>query len=139
MFFSKYLLLVMLKSSLTRLSIVNAEYYAYHGVKPEERKLGGKYEVDLDLYYNAQNAILNDDVSDALNYEEAVFCISEIMNGSDNYNLVETLCSEILSMLMDKFAELQMATIRVRKLNAPMRRVIGFIEAEQSIERAASK
>ena len=129
----------MLKSSLTRLSIVDAEYYAYHGVKPEERKLGGKYEVDLDLYYNATNAVLNDDVSDALNYEEAMFCISEIINGSDNYNLVETLCSEILSMLMDKFDELQMATVRVRKLNVPMRRVIGFIEAEQSIERAASK
>jgi dihydroneopterin aldolase len=129
----------MLKSSYTRLSIVDAEYYAYHGVKPEERKLGGKYEVDLDLYYDAKNAILNDDVSDALNYEEAMFCISEVMTGSDNYNLVETLCSEILSMLMDKFAELQMATVRVRKLNVPMRRVIGFIEAEQSVERTTAK
>jgi dihydroneopterin aldolase len=129
----------MLKSSFTRLSIVNAEYYAYHGVKPEERKLGGKYEVDLDLYYNAKNAVLNDDVSDAINYEEAMFCISEVMTGSDNYNLVETLCNEILSMLMDKFTELQMATIRIRKLSVPVRRVIGFIEAEQSIERTASK
>ena len=86
----------MLKSSLTRLSIVNAEYYAYHGVKPEERKLGGKYEVDLDLYYDATSAIVNDDVKYALNYEEAMFCISEVIAGSDNYNLIEAICSDIL-------------------------------------------
>jgi dihydroneopterin aldolase len=125
----------MFKPSLTRLSIVNAEYYAYHGVKSEEKKLGGKYEVDLDLYYDAKAAQLNDDVQDALNYEEAMFCISEVITGSDSYNLVETICSDILTMLMEKFKNLQKATVRVRKLNVPMRRVIGYIEAEQTIER----
>lgn len=126
----------MLRTSLTRLSIINAEYYAYHGVKPEERALGGKYEVDLDLYYDATAAIVNDDVKDALNYEEAMFVISEVIIGADNYNLVEAICNDILSNLMDKFDQLQMATIRVRKLNVPMRRVIGYVEAEQTIERA---
>lgn len=125
----------MLKTSLTRLSIINAEYYAYHGVKPEERTLGGKYEVDLDLYYEATAAIVNDDVKDALNYEEAMFVISEVIIGADNYNLVEAICNDILSNLMDKFDQLQMATIRIRKLTVPMRRVIGYIEAEQTIER----
>lgn len=126
----------MLRTSLTRLSIINAEYYAYHGVKPEERTLGGKYEVDLDLYYDATTAIVNDDVKDALNYEEAMFVISEVIIGADNYNLVEAICNDILSNLMDKFDQLQMATIRIRKLTVPMRRVIGYIEAEQTIERA---
>ncbi len=125
----------MLKTTLTRISIVNAEYYAYHGVKAEERKLGGKYEVDLDLYYDTTAAVVNDDVKDALNYEEAMYCISEVIAGNDNYNLVETICNDILSMLMDKFTELQLATVRVRKLSVPVRRVIAYIEAEQTIER----
>lgn len=125
----------MLKTSLSRLSIINAEYYAYHGVRQEERTLGGKYEVDLDLYYDATTAIVNDDVKDALNYEEAMFVISEVIIGADNYNLVEAICNDILSNLMDKFDQLQMATIRIRKLTVPMRRVIGYIEAEQTIER----
>ncbi|HRP03133.1 MAG TPA: dihydroneopterin aldolase [Candidatus Kapabacteria bacterium] len=126
----------MLKTSLSKLSIINAEYYAYHGVKPEERMLGGKYEVDLELYYDATAAIVNDNVKDALNYEEALFIVSEIMNGEDNYHLVETLCNDILSNLMDKFDQLQVATVRVRKLSAPLRRVVDCIEAEQTIERA---
>ncbi len=125
----------MLKSELVRLSIINAEYYAYHGVKPEEKKLGGKYEVDLDLYYDASTAVVNDDVKDSVNYEEALYCVSEVISGSESYNLVETICSEILNVIMDKFDNLEMATVRIRKHSVPMRRVIAYIEAEQTISR----
>ncbi|GAB1371066.1 dihydroneopterin aldolase [Candidatus Kapaibacterium sp.] len=125
----------MIKSSLTKLSIVNAEYYAYHGVKAEEKKLGGKYEVDLDLHYDATDAILSDDVKNSLNYEEALFCISEVINGVENYDLVETICNDILGSLMDKFPLLITATVKVRKFAVPLRRVIGYIEAEQTMNR----
>lgn len=125
----------MKKTSLMKLSIVNAEYYAYHGVKEEERILGGKYQVDLDMWYDASVAVLKDDVKDALNYEEAMFSISEVLNAEESYYLVETICYEILNSIMEKFSELVKATVRVRKLSVPMRRVIGHIEAEQTIER----
>ena len=124
----------MIKTSLTKLTIKNVEYYAYHGVKEEERKLGGKYQVDVDMYYDAKSAIINDDVNYALNYEEAMFCISSIIT-EENYAWVETIVSEILSGLMDKFDFLQKATVRVRKLTVPMRRAIDYIECEQTIER----
>jgi len=123
----------MKESSLTRLSIRDAEYYAYHGVKTEERELGGKYQIDLDMYYDAKNAVINDDVKYALNYEEAMFCISEVIG--ESYNLVETVASEILNMIADKFPNLVRATVRVRKMNVPIRRVVKCIEIEQSIVR----
>jgi 7,8-dihydroneopterin aldolase/epimerase/oxygenase len=121
-------------TSLTRLGIEGAQFYAYHGVKPEERQLGGKYEVDLDLYYQATNAIINDDVKYAVNYEEAMFCITEVMT-TENYNLVETIASEILNMLMEKFSILVQATVRVRKMNVPISCVVDYIEVEQTMSR----
>lgn len=124
----------MKKTSLIKLSIKNAEYYSFHGVKPEERKLGGKYQVDLDMYYDATKAIINDDVKDALNYEEAMFCISEVIS-NESYNLVETIANEILNMLMEKFPQLESSTVRIRKLCAPIRHVVDCIEVEQTIER----
>ncbi|MFY8161726.1 MAG: dihydroneopterin aldolase [Candidatus Kapaibacteriota bacterium] len=124
----------MFNSSLTKLTIKNVEYYAYHGVKEEERKLGGKYQVDLDMYYDAKAAVINDDVNYAINYEEALFCVSGILT-EENYALVETIASEILSALMDKFDFLMKATVRVRKLTVPMRRAVDYIECEQSVER----
>lgn len=123
-----------IKGSLTRLTIANAVFYAYHGVKDEEQILGGKYEVDLELEYDARQAVLSDDVSNALNYEEAMYCISEVMNG-DACSLMETIVYEILTSLMEKFSALESATVRVRKYSVPMRQPIDFVEAEQSMTR----
>ena len=124
----------MKESTLTKLSIKAAQFYAYHGVRNEEQILGGKYEVDLDMYYDATHAIINDDVNQALNYEEAFFCIEETI-AAENYHLIETLANEILNMLMEKFSTLQKATVRVRKVNVPIRRIVKYIEAEQTITR----
>lgn len=121
-------------SSLTRLTISNAVYFGYHGVRNEEQALGGKYEVDADMYYDSTRAVVSDDVSDALNYEEAVFMIGEIIT-SDPFNLVETIVHEILDSLMDKFPKLMSASVRVRKHAVPVRQYIDFIEVEQSMTR----
>ena len=122
------------QSIATRLTIRNAEFYAYHGVKDEEQTLGGTYQVDADLYYNGIAAVLSDDVNDAVNYEEAMYCIDEIMNG-DPINLIETLAHDILSALLDKFPHLVRATVRIRKMSVPIRHVVGCIEVEQSMSR----
>ncbi|MDQ1265480.1 MAG: 7,8-dihydroneopterin aldolase/epimerase/oxygenase [Bacteroidota bacterium] len=124
----------MKEASLMRLSIKDAEYYAYHGVKAAEKKLGGKYQVDIDAWYDATKAIINDDVKDALNYEEMMFCISEVMN-YDSYSLIETIANEILNMIMEKFPALVKLTVRVRKFTVPMRQIIKFVEVEQTLTR----
>jgi len=124
----------MKEASLLRLSIKDAEFYSYHGVKTEEQSLGGKYQVDLDLFYDATEAIINDEVNSALNYEEAMFCIEEVIAG-ESYNLIETIANEILNLAMEKFPNLAKATVRVRKMNAPIRRVVKYVEAEQSMIR----
>lgn len=127
----------MKEMSLMKLGIKSAEFYAYHGVKNEEQSLGGKYEVDLDLYYRAAEAIIHDDVNNALNYEEAMFCIEEVISG-DSYRLVETIARDILNMAMERFSQLIKATVRVRKMNVPIRRVVKYIEAEQTMTRKDS-
>lgn len=119
---------------LTKLSLHGIKFYAYHGVKKSEKDIGGKYEVDLDLYYDATNAIIHDDVKYAINYEEAVDVISDIIS-EDNYNLIETLASEILNMLMEKFEELKKATIKIRKISVPLKTFTDYVEAEHTIER----
>jgi 7,8-dihydroneopterin aldolase/epimerase/oxygenase len=129
----------MKKASLTKLTIENIQYYGYHGVKKEEKKLGSKYEVDLELYYDARNAAAMDDVSFAVNYEDAMFIISEIMVGDDSYNLIETICEEILNRVMDSFEACQKVTCRVRKYSVPTRRLLDYTQAEQTMERYDEK
>ncbi|MBL7975466.1 MAG: dihydroneopterin aldolase [Candidatus Kapabacteria bacterium] len=118
-----------------RLSISNAQFFAYHGVKQEEKNLGGQYQIDVDLVYDSTQAVLSDDVNVALNYEEAMFCLSEVMNDEDSYNLVETVVYEILNAIFEKFPQVLEATCRVRKMNVPIRQVVDYIEVEQTMQR----
>src|SRR3989339_1365686 len=106
----------MKEASMMRLSIKSAQFYSYHGVKAEEQVLGGKYEVDLDLFYDATQAIVNDDVKYAINYEEAFYCIEEVIGGDEGYNLVETIANEFLYLFFVFFFFFVFFTVRVRKM-----------------------
>lgn len=117
------------QESLTRISIVNAEYFAYHGVRPDEKSLGGRYQVDVDLFYNATAAVVSDNVNDTINYEEVLFYINEVMAG-EPHDLMETLSYDIATGLLDRFEPARQVTARVRKLNVPIQQVMDYVESE---------
>jgi dihydroneopterin aldolase len=119
---------------LTKLTISNATFYAYHGVEKAEKQLGGKYEVDLDLWYNALNAISNDAIGQAINYQNVLFAVSDFIQ-NENYNLIETLAYNILNNIMEQFPLLKRATIRIRKCNVPIRHTVDYVEVEQTTDR----
>lgn len=118
----------------TRLVLSNIEYYAYHGVLSEERRNGARYQVDCEVEYDASNAVVSDDLSDALNYEEVLFRINEHMNG-EPYELIETLCYDIATTIVESFEKVKGVTVRVRKLHVPLQQVIDYVEAEITVTR----
>lgn len=119
----------------TRLSIHSAEYYGYHGVRKEERSLGGRYQVDVEIVYDASQAVMSDDVSDTINYEEVLYRVREHMNGDEPYDLIETLAFDIAASILDTFDVAHSATVRVRKLTVPVQQVLGHVQAEITLNR----
>lgn len=118
----------------TRLVLSNIEYYAYHGVFSEERTNGARYQVDCEVEYDATKAVVSDDLSDALNYHEVLFRINEHMNG-EPYDLIETLCYDIATSIVESFEQVRQATVRVRKLHVPIQQVLDYVEAEITVSR----
>lgn len=121
-------------ASETRLVLSNIEFYAYHGVLTEERRNGARYQVDCEVEYDATKAVVSDDLSDALNYEELLFRINEYMNG-EPYDLIETLAYDIATAIVESFNQVNTATIRVRKLHVPLQQILDYVEAEISVSR----
>jgi len=124
--------------SLTKLKIKNATYYGYHGVAKAEKALGGKYQVDLEIWYNAESAINTDDISYAINYQDVLYSVSDIIQ-NENFNLIETLANEILIVILDRFTVVEKATIKIRKLSASVNQYIDFIEVEGTLDRTETE
>ncbi|MBK6291913.1 MAG: dihydroneopterin aldolase [Ignavibacteria bacterium] len=122
------------QTTLTRLSIVNAEFFAFHGVREEERNLGGRFQVDVDVWYDTMKVVVSDDLSDTVNYEEVLFLVNEHMNG-EPCELIETLSFDMASAIIDRFVAVRQTTVRVRKLNVPIQQVLDHVEAEITVVR----
>lgn len=102
----------------------------------EERRQGARYQVDCELEYDATKAVVSDDLSDALNYEEVLFRINEHMN-SEPCDLLETLAFDIAASVLESFSNVHSCTIRVRKLHIPLQQIMDYVEAEITVRRSS--
>ena len=104
-----------------KLSIIldNLKFYAYHGVLEQERKVGGKYSVDVRLdVKNAENAIYNDELEGTINYADVYNLIKAEMQ--EPSSLLEHIAGRIIEKLFCKFPTIEFAEIKICKRNPPM-------------------
>ena len=110
----------MKRDQLDRVFLERIRCYAYHGVNPEERILGQRFEVDVSLSANLQSAGISDDVGDTISYSDVYRLVREIVEGPPK-NLIESVAEEIAMHLMDRFPLAHDVTVTVRKPEAPIR------------------
>lgn len=93
-------------------------FYAYHGVLPQERVVGGEYSVSLRVYVNLSTAMELDMVEMTLDYSEIYKVIQhEMLTPSD---LLEHLAGRLGQAVMDAFPQISEVNLSVVKLNPPM-------------------
>lgn len=112
--------------------LVNAAFYARHGVHSEEQLLGGRYEVDAELWLDLRDAAATDDIGKTVNYQGAYDAIREVMAGGSTC-LIEALACEIASRLMQAFPVLESVVVKVRKRSVPLGGLCDYAEAEYRI------
>jgi 7,8-dihydroneopterin aldolase/epimerase/oxygenase len=114
--------------------IRNAVFYAYHGVMADEQNLGGKFEIDVDLYGDFSAAALTDSLKDAVDYQQVYgFIRSTVLE--KKYYLLEALAHVITQGILAKFASVSAVTVRIRKPHPPVRGVVDHVEVETSARR----
>jgi dihydroneopterin aldolase len=101
-----------------RMMLKRMVFYGYHGVYPEENRLGQKYIVDLDLGLDLSRAAQSDDVADTINYADIHAVVKAIVEGAP-VKLIETLTEKIASALLGTYTSIIKATVSVTKPNPP--------------------
>ncbi len=114
--------------------IRNAAFYAYHGVQDDEQNLGGKFELDLDLYGNFLPAAESDSLKKTVDYEK-VYAFVRATVLEKKYHLLEALAHVIARGLLREFFNVEAVTVRIRKPHPPVRGVIDYVEVEITEQR----
>ena len=93
-------------------------FYAFHGVMPQERSVGGEFLVSVKVGYPLEKAMSSDDVADTLNYAALYELVKkEMMQPS---SLLEHVMGRIVEAIEKAFPEVASVEVKIKKVNPPM-------------------
>ena len=96
----------------------SVHFYAFHGVMPQEQKVGGEFLVDLRVGYPIEKAMETDEVSDTLNYAELYALVKQEMETPSR--LLEHVAGRIIHAIRDRFPQVSSINLKITKKNPPM-------------------
>lgn len=104
-------------------------FYGYHGAREEEKRLGQRFVVDVELYADLSRAGKSDRLEDTVDYGDAFKIIRAIMEGPSK-DLLEALAEEIAANLLASLAA-DAVRVRVKKPGVPIK---GSVLAHAAVE-----
>ncbi len=102
-----------------KIELNGLQFYGYHGVFAEERKLGQRFYVDLVLYADLWEAGQTDELDRTINYAEVYQTVKNVVEG-ESVQLVEALAERIASQVLDTYTIVNELTVRVTKPHPPV-------------------
>lgn len=107
------------------------EFHGFHGVFPEETKLGARFAIDAELYLPFPRA---DDHTATVDYSK-VYALIQAEVTQERYDLIETLAQSIAKRILKEHAKVARVIIRVHKPHAPLPGVVRDIYVEVERQR----
>ena len=103
----------------TSIQLQGLRFYAFHGLLPQERTVGGHYRMDVELTLTPPLRALTEDViDDTVNYAEVYALIRQQME--QPVNLLEHLAHRITQGLYAQFPQIQAVKLSVTKVTPPI-------------------
>ncbi len=93
-------------------------FYGYHGVFPEENRLGQQFIVDVKVALDLRLAGQSDALEDTVSYPDIYHTVQAIVEG-EPLKLVEALAERIAQTVLDQYTKVIETTVRVVKPHPP--------------------
>lgn len=104
-------------------------FYGFHGVLEEEKSIGQKFFVDLEMTLDLAPAGKSDRVEQTVSYADVYDDVKYFVE-SARYNLVEALAENICNMILAKYPEVVEVMVRIKKPEAPIRGLFDYVGVE---------
>ena len=112
-----------------KIIIKDLEVYAYHGVNQQEKDMGQKFLVSLELYLDLKEAGESDDLNKTISYAAVCSDISEELKRS-KYDLIEKVAEETASFILMKYDLLEGVKVLIKKPWAPIGKSLDYAGVE---------
>lgn len=94
------------------------EFHAFHGVMDEEKKIGGKYVVNLSVSV-PDGSGADDSIDSTVNYQ-SLYDITKNVLLHEKANLIEYLANCIIRDIYNNFTNVTNVKVQVFKFNPPV-------------------
>ena len=102
-----------------RIGLEGMVFYGYHGDREEERRLGQRFVVDVEMGLDLTRPGASDRLEDTVDYGEAYRLVKAVMEGP-SHHLLESLAEAIAQGLLAALPT-QEVRVRVSKPNVPIK------------------
>lgn len=119
------------KTSVDKIVLSGLEFHGFHGVFPEEAKLGARFIVDLELFTDFPEQDEHEKTVDyAMIYE---LIRNEVID--ERYDLIESLAQAIALRVLKEQSRVVRVIVRVHKPHAPLPGVVRDVYVEVDRQR----
>lgn len=112
-----------------RILVDRIAVFAFHGLLPEEARLGQRFYVSLDVRLDLGAAGRSDDVAHTVSYADLTEIVTRIAT-QRRFALIEALAEAIAGEILDRHPPITEIRVRVDKPSAPVPAVIDGVAIE---------
>lgn len=119
-----------------KIRLENIEIFANHGVFGEEKTLGQKFILSIELQLNTREAAITGDLTKSVHYGELTHAIEKEFQ-RESYDLIETASEKVAEYILLNYPLVNGVKVALKKPWAPIARHLDYVAIE--IERAWHK
>ncbi|AHM57007.1 dihydroneopterin aldolase FolB [Peptoclostridium acidaminophilum DSM 3953] len=102
-------------------------FYGYHGVLPEEKRLGQKFIVDVTLHMDLKAAGKSDNLEMTVSYHDVYIRVKDICE-NERFDLIEALAQRISDKILNDFYKVEEVEVAVKKPQAPIEGIFDYMQ-----------
>jgi dihydroneopterin aldolase/2-amino-4-hydroxy-6-hydroxymethyldihydropteridine diphosphokinase len=117
---------------LDRIRIKDLEIYSYHGINIQEKEMGQRFILSLDIFLDFRKAGKSDIITDTVNYAQLCYDVENEFN-REKYDLIETAAEKVAEYVLKNYDLINNITVEIKKPWAPIGKPLDY--ASVKIER----
>jgi dihydroneopterin aldolase/2-amino-4-hydroxy-6-hydroxymethyldihydropteridine diphosphokinase len=116
-----------------RIRIKDLQIYSYHGVNTQEKEMGQRFIVSLDIFLDLRKAGLSDNLLDTVNYAQLCYDVEKEFN-SEKLDLIEAAAEKVAACILSNYERVEKVIVEIKKPWAPIGKPLEY--ASVKIERS---